>query len=70
MSLIVLPGLDVVAGPQVAEARLFGLSGLVEQLCRGELLMDSTKPTAGLTAAERRKWTVWEQVGCRQMPAR
>ena len=47
MSLVVLPRLEVVADPQVAEAGLLGRMGLVDELCCGELLVLDAKPTPG-----------------------
>jgi hypothetical protein len=39
MPLVVLPWLEVVAGPQVAESGLFGRLGLVDELGSGELFV-------------------------------
>lgn len=39
MSLVVLPGLDVVAGPRVPKARPFGRPGLRDELVGAELLV-------------------------------
>jgi hypothetical protein len=39
MSLVVLPRLEVVAGPQVAKSGLLGRVGLVDKLRCGELLV-------------------------------
>jgi hypothetical protein len=39
VALVVLPWLDVVAGPQITKTRLLGRAGLVDELSGGELLM-------------------------------
>ncbi len=39
MALVVLPWLDMVAGPQITKTRLLGRVGLVDELRGGELLM-------------------------------
>ena len=52
MPLVVLPRLDVVAGPQIAESGLLGRVGLVDKLRSGELLV----PEHQAQTRSRRRW--------------
>jgi len=62
MTFVVLPGLDVVAGPDVLETSLFGRTSLRHQLIGAELLVREHEPH---TLTRRRRSGGLDMVGAR-----
>lgn len=63
MALVVLPWLEVVAGPQVAEARVFGRLGLVDELGSSELFVGQHETDTRPRRRRRSGWRVSRLLG-------